>query len=570
MLSPHYAVNTLIALLKQYGIKHLVLSSGTRNIPFVNVVETDPDFLCYSVVDERNAAFFALGLSQQSGQPAAIACTSGTAVSNYISGVTEAYYSHTPLVMITFDRSPYSLEQLETQKIDQASAFASICKKSVLLPVIKDQDDAWYCRRLINEALICLEQHSSGPVHINIPLIGNTNSFYQVDMVAMPQIKRIAYISAGQEERWEEQGRTLFSAKRVLIVMGQSCFVGEQLRRSLSRFCHLTYTPLLADYLANFRCEELIFSEAVIKALNVNTIGTVLPEIVITFGCNFQERIKDLLKAHQGEFEHWSIEPEGIIKDVFKSETALFECTPEQFFSYYADCAQAYASMRDGQYLQRWRRLAQSIRLPEMPFTNFYVIQEFCKVIPQNSILHLSILNSTRLTQFFELDGSIRVFSNVNAFGIDGCLPTFMGQAAATDQFAFLITGDLSFFYGMNALGIVHRKRNIRILLINNGGGAEFYIRPDGASIRTSDIHIGAIHRQTAKGWAESLGYTYLTANDEQSLRCALETFVDPAHKAPVLLEVFTDMKRDGQFCLSVYRHIENCLRSVIEGLDSK
>ena len=162
----------LISLLKQYGIKKLVLSSGARNIPFVNAVEVDNDFECFSVIDERNAAFFGMGLSQQSNEPVAIACTSGTAASNYLTGVTEAFYSHVPLVVITFDRGPYMLNQLETQKVDQPAIFYSVCKKSVSLPIIKDSDDIWYCQRLVNEALITLTQNYTAPVHINVPLIG--------------------------------------------------------------------------------------------------------------------------------------------------------------------------------------------------------------------------------------------------------------------------------------------------------------------------------------------------------------------------------------------------------------
>ena len=168
----------LISLLKQYGIKKLVLSSGTRNIPFVTAVETDDYFECFSVIDERNAAFFGLGLCQQLDEPVAIACTSGTAVSNYLTGVTEAYYSHAPLLVITCDRSPYTLHQLETQKIDQPAVFTGVVKKSVSLPVIKDADDIWYCQRLLNEAFISLKQHQSGPVHINIPLVGDTNALW--------------------------------------------------------------------------------------------------------------------------------------------------------------------------------------------------------------------------------------------------------------------------------------------------------------------------------------------------------------------------------------------------------
>lgn len=552
----------LISLLKQYGIKKLVLSSGTRNIPFVTAVEIDDFFECFSVVDERNAAFFGLGLCQQLNEPVAIVCTSGTAASNYLTGVTEAYYSHAPLVVITYDRSPYTLHQLETQKIDQLSIFTSVVKKSVSLPVVKDADDVWYCQRLLNEAFICLKQHLSGPVHINIPLVGDTNALWNESFKKMNnvQARKINYVALDDHEIWQEMAQILSSKKRIIIVMGQDCSEDANLHQALAQYCSHAQVPILLDNLSNFRCSQMIWAEPIIKALNAKSIEELLPEVVITFGNNFQERIKDLLKAHQGKFEHWSIDQEGVVRDVFKSQTALFECKPSYFFSYFTQ----NVNPTDSTYCHRWQELADAIKLPEMPFTNFYAIKEFSRVIPKESILHLSILNATRLTQFFNIDPSVKVYSNVNSFGIDGCLPTFIGQSVATDKISFLVIGDLSFFYGMNAIAINHKKNNIRIMLINNGGGAEFHIVPSSNAIPTIDKHIGAAHNYNAQGWAESMEYKYLRANDKESLAVALDEFVCTDYNYPVLLEIFTNLKIDGEFCLSVYREAEKCITPLL------
>lgn len=552
----------LISLLKQNGVRRLVLSSGTRNIPFVAEVETDRDFECYSVVDERNAAFFAMGISQSSGEAVAIACTSGTAASNYLSGVTEAFYSHVPLVAITFDRSPYMLDQLETQKIDQPAIFSSVCKKSVNLPLIRNEEDIWYANRILNEAFIELRRRRLGPIHINVPLCGDTNEMnveYKTELSNIAT-RHIDYYSERDKSPWDKAAMRLRTAKKVLLVIGQSSPMSKEETEAIRLFSKNFQCPVLADHLSNFRCKEQIMTEPVIKALNSKTIASLLPEIVITFGANFQERIKDLLKAHQGEFEHWSIDEEGIVRDVFKSETALFECEPITFFRKFGKMERDDGL--DGAYLIKWKEVEMAMKLPDMPFTNFYVAKQFAEKIPSRSILHLSIQNSTRLMQFFELDESITVYSNVNAFGIDGCLPTFMGQAAVTDELAFIMIGDLSFFYGMNALGIRNRKNNIRILLVNNGGGAEFHIQPDSDSRETIDLHIGAAHNKTAKGWAESLGFKYITASDEAMFMENLDIFCEKDHEKPVLFEVFTDMKKDGQFCLSVYRELERCIPS--------
>lgn len=561
---PKYVANhILINLLAGFGVSKLVLSSGARNIPFVTAVETDPRFDCYSVVDERNAAFFALGISQQLNEPVALACTSGTAASNYLSGVTEAFYSHVPLVVLTFDRSPYMLHQIETQKIDQPAIFQSVVKKSVSLPLIKDEDDVWYCQRLINEALIAMCQRQDGPIHINIPLIGDQNRLVSESVVrdTVDDIHRIDYIAWNDDRKFQQYADAI-SGKKVLLVMGQTIPPDEETRNLIRQFCSAYRIPVLADNLSNFRCDEMIFAESVIKALNAKTIERYVPDIVISFGGNFQERIKDLLRAHRDKITHWSIEPEGVVRDVFQCQRAMFDCRPAEFFR--AMCR--YAGMgNDSGYLRQWKELEEILVLPEMDFTSFYAVGEFARAIPRDSVLHTAILNSTRLMQFFKLDPSITCFSNVNAFGIDGCLPTFMGHAAVTDRLCFLVIGDLSFFYGMNAAAIRHRKNNVRILVLNNGGGAEFHIMPDSNAIPTIDWHIGCAHDQSVRGWVESAGYEYLAAENRDELETALPDFVSERHDKPVVLEVFTRMKEDGEFLLSVYRHLETCIRPVVE-----
>ena len=313
----------LIKFLKKRGVHKLVLSSGTRNIPFVSSVENDEWFECFSVVDERNAAFFGMGLSQQSNEPVVIACTSGTAVSNYITGVTEAYYSQVPLVAITFDRSPYVLNQLETQKIDQMSIFDSITKSNIELPMIKDKEDIWYCERILNEAFISLYQHGIGPIHINIPLVGSTNELWTKQNEKKDTIKYIDYYSY-ETDNWKFLKKELEN-KRILIIVGQNSTLSNTEKENLNRFIYKLNAVVLNDNLTNFVSDNSINPEKTIKALNESTIEEYLPDIVISYGTNFQERIKELLKANARKFEHWAITEDGKIKDCFKTQTKIFE-----------------------------------------------------------------------------------------------------------------------------------------------------------------------------------------------------------------------------------------------------
>ncbi len=566
MNSKYISKAILISLLKQYGIKKLVLSSGCRHVPFVSSVETDSDFECFSIIDERNAAFFGLGLAQQTNEPVAIACTSGTAASNYVTGVTEAYYSHAPLVILTFDRNPYMYEQLETQKIDQESIFKSITKKSVTLPVIKDSEDIWYCKRLINEALIELNRNGQGPVHINIPLVGDMNKLFN-DFSEDNQdndLNKIDYISVLDTYKFRECAKELMNTNNVLLIIGQDTKMSKEDKQIINTFVEKFKCPVLTDNLSNVKTKYNILAGPIIKALNSKTVLKLLPDIIISFGNNMQERIKDIIRGKN--VKHWYITEDGALRDCFKSMNKLFECTPQYFANKMLENIDNNYSA-DGKYYDKWKKINDLIKLPEMPFTNFYVTKCLAEAIPNNSTLHLSILNATRQMQFFDLDGSIKVFSNVNAFGIDGCLPTFMGQAFATDELSFIIIGDLSFFYGMNALGIKHLKNNVRVLMINNGGGAEFHIQPDSHSIPTIDMHIGAAHNRTGKSWAESLDYIYLSANDKDSLNSNMELFVKNSNK-PIFFEVFTDMKQDGEFTLSVYRELEKCINKTLEEME--
>ena len=561
MVQNNLSVSIVVSFLKHYGVRKLVLSPGTRNIPFVTTVETDPFFECHSVVDERNAAFFALGLAQQSGEAVGIACTSGTAVSNYLSGLTEAFWSRTPLIAITCDRSPYVTGQLETQKIDQIAALSSVVRKSCALPVLKDMDDVWYFERLLNEAFICMRRGGGGPVHVNLPLVGDTNAMWdeQSRSTVESRIKYIDYVSPEDFAALDAKRNELSAAKKILVVMGQKFPGNERLDAAVSKFCTDYRCPLIADNLSNHRNAQFVHAEAVMKGLSAEMFGDVLPDIVITFGMNFQERIKDLFKAHRGKVRHWAIDPDGEVRDCFKSQTAVFHCDDVTFFERMSD--DKCECMSDGVYLEEWRRLEAAAVLPEMPYGNFMAIQAFCGMIPKHALLHVSILNATRLVQFFDLPQGVKVFGNVSTFGIDGCLPTFMGQAFATDLPAFIVIGDISFFYAMNAISIKHRKPNVHIMLINNGGAAEFHIPPTSNAIPTIDRHIGVAHDRTAQAWAMAQGYEYIAVHDESELHDAMPTFVRDGNERPILFEVFTDMKKDGEFCLEAYRELERHIK---------
>lgn len=553
MYSQLKSIQILVALLKKHGVRHVVISPGGANRNLVRSIESDSYFCCYSVVDERSAAFFGLGVSQSIREPAAILCTSGTSVCNYMSGVTEAFYQSVPLVVITADRHPYLLGQLETQKLNQVGIFDDVCKKSVTLPVVRDDDDFWYCQRLVNEALLELNHHGSGPVHINIPSHGISQPDACVveklpDVVAMRRI-----LPDADTETWRSKAEELSTYKKILVVCGQNRPYLDEDVRQIESFFDRFNCVLSVEHLANLSCEGTLITYPVTETISGEGFKELLPDLVISLGDNIVAgNIKSHLRHNRGSFAHWLIDERGQVKDVFKGLSTIFECSPSCFFKAMNNHAPGQAK-NDRSYFWMWEAARKQVEVPDFPFSNICVAQQFARRLPANSILHLSILNSTRHMQFFRLAADIEVSSNIGALGIDGSMSTFVGHAAVTDRLCFLLIGDLSFFYDMNSLLIRHVGNNMRILMVNNRGGGEFHFSSGGATTYPNiDEFISVRHEHSARGWVESLGFDYLAASDKEGFEEALDAFVLPSER-PIFLEAFTDMEEDGNIVRQFY-----------------
>lgn len=535
----------IIALLKKYGISHCVLSAGSRNVPFVHSIEEDPDFHCYSVVDERSAGYFALGLAQELHEPVVISCTSSTATCNYWPPVAEAYYQGVPIVVLTSDRDPEMLGQWEDQMIDQVGMYDRHVRKSVNLPIINNHDDEIYCQRLINEALLELNHHGTGPVHINVPMKSYNNSFNVKELPQVTKIERLCLDDS--KSHWDNQIARLKKAKRILITCGQNSYVSPALQNALSEFFKKYNCAISIEYMSNIDLDEGLNLNVCMDSRYVipKKVKELLPDIVISFGGNIFSGIKEQLRKFAGQFEHWLIQEDGRVVDLYKSITTIFECKPEYFFQHCLDIVDDN-SKNDRHYYNEIKCYVDSVVYPEFPWSHVYVIKEVVEKIPSESILHLSINDSIRITNFFKLNPKIKTYANIGTHGIDGCLSSFLGQAAVSQNQSYLIIGDLAFFYDMNALRLRHINNNAHILLINNEGGSEFYFNRMWKN-KASDLHTTARHHTKAEGWVKSNDFIYLSACDKTSLKEALEQFMRDDLEKPVFLEVFTEMKSDAE-----------------------
>ena len=215
MYSNKENVNILTALLVAHGVRHAVVCPGSRNSPIVHNLNECPDIQCFPVTDERSAGFYALGMSQALKSPVAVCVTSGAALLNLAPAVAEAYYQHAPLVVISADRPPQWIDQLDGQTLPQPDALGRFVRKAVSLPEPRDEEERWFCNRLVNEALVI----RNAPVHINVPI---SEPLFDFTTPSLPSERKIERLSSDiSPATLNHVTRMFLQAKRPMLIDGQ-------------------------------------------------------------------------------------------------------------------------------------------------------------------------------------------------------------------------------------------------------------------------------------------------------------------------------------------------------------
>lgn len=549
MYSDNPVVLQILSLLKQYNISRVVVSPGSRHFSLIHSMEADKWFKLYSVVDERSAAFFAIGLIQKTGRPVAIACTSGTACMNYSSAVIEAFYQHLPLLVLSADRLPMNLDQMEDQMYDQLNSFSSCLRYKVQLPVISTDLDMWYCNRVLNEAFLELDHHGRGPVHINIPFARHDTDTFST--AVLPQVRKISrYDAETCAETWKELSERL-RGNKVLIILGQS-LVGYGLNGDLlSEFCDNYDAVVLTDKLSNYHNRNCVSNAtAILAGMTREEFASLYPDIVISIGANylFNGEAKSFIR--KGCAISWQIGKEDKIIDPFHSLSCMFEMSEDHFFQ---KMVETCPGGKTTAYRDIWRQVSEKITEPEPGYNEFYAIKQLMKSIPEGTDLQLANSLTVRMAQMVNIDHDVRVFCNRGVNGIDGSMSTAVGYATENERMTVYITGDLSFFYDMNSLGIRHLSDKMRILLINNGGGGVMYSPLSLEMRKTLSDHVAAGHALSAMGWVESLGIKYFQAHNKEEVDMGVRELFDSDSQGPMLLEVFTTINPDDVNALPCY-----------------
>jgi len=546
MYSNNKLILQVLSLMKAFNINKVVISSGTRHFPLIHSLEADNFFKLYSVVDERSAAFFALGLIQSTGDPVVICCTSGSAITNYGSAVSEAYYQHLPLLLITVDRIPELLGQNEDQMIKQDNIFHEFIKYHGQLPVVNTKTDEWYVNRIINEAFIELNHHGRGPVQINFPILEHNTDTFQTQQ--LPEVRKIAHHPADMDEgEWATYIRKL-TGKNVMIIWGQSVSMSVKLQDAVDHFCKRFNCVIFTDKISNCHHAQAIENAfVVLRAMTSREQNDLLPDIVISIGGNyvFNNEIKKYLKLNENKFEHWQVGEESLVCDPFHRLTEMFEMKESTFFSKISERLDVIP-FPISDYFTKWKKISESVEEPSVAYSELYAIGKLLKALPDHVVLQLANSNTIRMGHLFHFSRSVQCFCNRGVNGIDGCMSTAVGYATESERLVFHVIGDLAFFYDMNALWNRHLSQKLRVLLINNEGGSVIHMAFNKKIGQTLSAYTSAGHRTSAKGWVESLGIKYISATNQKEVDEGIQILTDTSANVPMLLEVFTNKEEDA------------------------
>lgn len=548
----------VIALLKAHGIRKVIANPGVRNISFVGSIQNDSWFEIYSGVDERHSAYMAVGMAAESGEPVVLSCTQATAGRNYLPAMTEAFYRKIPVLAITSMIDEQKNGQLYPQTVDLTTPPSDAYRKSFICRPVKTDAEANDCERIVNEAILELTHSGGGPVNIN--LVTSMDNVFQTEK--LPTVRKIC--------RWgffcnTSEFPPITNNAKIALVLGSRRMprgktLCEKEKVSVSSFVNAYDAVVLTDKTSEYDGPNRIDADLLFRQRGLFTnprFSQLRPDLIIHVGetSGAYTPMSCLSSAPV-----WRISEDGEIRDTKGRLEQIFEMRLMDFCDVYSQKASRHV---DSWYAEAWRKADNEVRgrIPELPFSNAWIAQKMHLCLPTGCNLHLAIYNALKMWDCFPVENSIRASSNVGGFGIDGCVSTLLGAALASpDKLCVGVVGDLAFFYDLNALGNRHIGSNVRILLVNNGTGAEFNIYHNpGAQFgeRVNEFiaaggHNGNQSRHLVRHLAEDLGFHYIAAEGKDHFDDIICQFLDKESKHPIIFECFTTARdeSDAQYIL--------------------
>ena len=552
--------NVLTDLLCAHGIRQAVISPGSRNAPLTVALSRREDMQTYVVIDERSAAFIALGMSLQSGKPVALVCTSGTALLNYAPAIAEAYYRCVPLIVVSADRPEEWIDQDDSQTIWQQNALAPYVKRSCDIGAHLEFDNGqWVCNRMINDLILEAMNGRRGPVHINIRLDAPLNGIKDINLDNNRVIKLLKSEIELPTNEARELGKFLASPKKVLIIVGFH-EPDERLNRALIKIAKLPNVAVMTETIANLHSPLFISRiDATLCRLSPDEREAMAPDLVITLGGALVSRhIKDWLRG-LSKLEHWHVGISHTTIDCFKHLSLRVEMPPAIFMRQIASALQIYNSPSD--YASRWMSVLKKAELIHnayisgCPWSDMKAFGIIIPKIPKKYNVHLSNGTPIRYAQLMDCSHIHRSECNRGVSGIDGCTSTALGASVNYNGTTLLITGDMSCQYDIAALSSTLLSPKFKIIVICNAGGGIFRFISSTSSLPELEKYFAVGTRLPLKELATGYGFSYFEAESERELSKSLQDFFN-CQDSPAILAVKTPPETSAEV---LKRYFEPC-----------
>lgn len=539
----HDSCNILVDLLLSYGVEHTIISPGSRNAPIIIALNRCDKIQKHVIIDERSAAFAALGMAQVSNKPVAIVCTSGSAVLNYAPAVAEAFYQHIPLIVISADRPYEWIDQNDSQTIIQAGILNNIVKHSYDIPAnCNDKTKLWYINRSINEALQKTTSLPEGPVHINIQFNEPLYDRKPLTDSLAKQIKKILPLAHLSDYTYF--ANSINSCKKVLIFasINKPCQELTNILDSISG----GNIAVISEIIGNNNKSKYIFKniDRLFSEISEDNYADFAPDLLITFGGAPVSRLTKTFLRKLTNIEHWRIGIDNNIIDTMQNLTHHIDIEPLTFFKAINEFI-----TKKGSYFDQWVTLKAQAQqshdtyVENAPWSDFKAMYTIMKSLPYEGLnLQVSNGSAIRYADIFGVhecfNGSI--FCNRGVSGIDGSTSTALGASIIhTTGDTLLITGDMSFCYDLNGLASQYNSKRFKIIVLCNGGGGIFRFI-NGPSTLPNFEQYFEVHRDIPiEKYANAFGFNYITCDNEVLLQESITKLL--SNNNPTILAIHTN-----------------------------
>ncbi len=531
---PLQHISDLAEILFAHGVSDVVVSPGSRNAPLIRAFYERFGESCISLVDERSAAYFALGQSLETKKPTVLICTSGTAALNYAPAVSEAFYQHVPLLVITADRPPEWIGQQDNQAIQQNNIFEKNIKATYLLPVeITNHDELWYVHRMVNEAICKTVSANHGPVHINVPL---RELLYE----KLPEASENVRIILKEEPEIRVPENSKFAkawqaANSVMVIAGQLP-PDEEMLKAIQRLSADTRVVVIAEPVSNLHEVAVIANPEVVFNSKTDYPVKAIPELVVYFGGQMVSKKIKLFLRGLTNTGFMFISSEDHITDTFQNIDIHIHADPKAVLNQ----LEVQSSGRKSVFKDFWENEnLKAARLTEkyinnISFSDLQVFKKLSENLPDDAIVFAGNSSVVRYLMYFNQKNRM-FYSNRGVSGIDGCLSTAAGLASKTSKRVYAIVGDLAFGYDSNALWNRNFPKNLKIILINNEGGGIFHLLKGPSEHEAFRPLVNAFHPIDFQKLTESFGLSYQLNISGNELVHSLIDFVSPDNGVQVL-----------------------------------